>query len=291
MRLLSPKNIIRGILLWHLIVGVTMAQGMPTIDFVKTESLETGLKMDFFLSSSIDRKDVSGWIDQENWFILNFYNIIRPDSNFIKSISTYPIQDIQKVWTNNTMQLTIQIARKIGSSDVIVHSDGKAVSLILTFKDFTQEKDVNPSFVFPNPNDAKKIQHPSSWKDSRERTTLDIICDTKGLPIYVDNQMVGHTPLDHGIDVLPGWHKVGYFPEDYSQDLSSRTSREKMVSDILIMGRLDVYIEEGKRETIVLNYQSLDEDVIDYNERFQTGAFAGFSIFFLVILLMSWGLT
>ena len=101
---------------------------------------------------------------------------------------------------------------------------------------------------------------------------------------------MGNTPLDHGIDVLPGWHKVGYFPDNYSEDLKSRTSKEKMLNDILVMGRLDVYIEEGKEETIVLNYQTLDEDVVDYNKKFQTGAWTGFSLFFLLIILMSWGL-
>ena len=63
-----------------------------------------------------------------------------------------------------------------------------------------------------------------------------------------------------------------------------------MLRDILVMGRLDVFVEEGKNETIVLNYQSLDEDVIDYNNRFKTSATLGFSLFFLMILLMSWGL-
>ena len=129
-----------------------------------------------------------------------------------------------------------------------------------------------------------------SWKDSRERTTLEIICDTKGLPVYVDNQLVGYSPLKNGIDVLPGWHKVGYFPNDYSQDSNRLSPKDKMVNDILVMGRLDVFVEEGKHETIVLNYQSLDEDVIDYNRRFQVGTWTGFSLFFLMILLMSWGL-
>jgi hypothetical protein len=40
----------------------------------------------------------------------------------------------------------------------------------------------------------------------------------------------------------------------------------------------------------VLNYQTLDDDVIGYNKRFQLGSVAGFSIFALMILLMSWGL-
>ena len=85
-------------------------------------------------------------------------------------------------------------------------------------------------------------------------------------------------------------HKVGYFPNDYSKDSNKLTSKEKILNDILVMGRLDVFVEEGKEETIVLNYQTLDEEVVDYNKRFQTGTMVGFSLFFTMILLMSWGL-
>ena len=112
----------------------------------------------------------------------------------------------------------------------------------------------------------------------------------KRSPIYVDGQMVGISPLNGSIDVLPGWHKVGYFPNDYSRDSNKLTSKEKILNDILVMGRLDVFVEEGKHETIVLNYQTLDEEVIDYNKKFQTGTVVGFSLFFTMILLMSWGL-
>lgn len=286
----SPKLAMRGILLWVLLLGGITAQEMPTIEFANSESQETGLKLDFLLSGPIDRGDIAGWIEQDNWFILNFYNIIRPDTAFMNEVASYPIRDIQQVWTNKSLQLSFQVARKIGAFDVVLHDNGRKVLIVLTFADHVRAKDVNPSFVFPNPNDAQKIHHPASWKDARERTTLEILCDTEVLPIYVDNQLVGHSPLSHAVDVLPGWHKVGYFPEDYSYDLNAKTSKEKMMNDILVMGRLDVFVDEGKHETIVLNYQSLDEDVLDYNKRFQAGTWVGFSIFFLLIILMSWGL-
>ena len=125
----------------------------------------------------------------------------------------------------------------------------------------------------------QKKSHPLSWKEVRERTSLEIICDTKGLPIYIDGQMVGISPLKGSIDVLPGWHKVGYFPNDYSKDSNKLTSKEKMLNDILVMGRLDVFVEEGKHETIVLNYQTLDEEVIDYNKRFKQEVWLGFHYF------------
>ncbi len=268
------------------------AQDMPLILSSKTTPTETGIRFEFLLSSYIKRDDVSSWIEQENWFILNFYNVIRPESEFFNNLITYPVRKVDQSWiqNSNSLQLSIQINRSIGIFDVLIHDEGRKIEIVITYSDFIEAKEKNPSYVFPDLKDSKKKSHPLSWKDSRERTSLEIICDTKGLPIYLDGQMVGVSPLKNPIDVLPGWHKVGYFPNDYSKDSNKLTSKEKLLNDILVMGRLDVFIEEGKHETIVLNYQTLDEEVIDYNKRFQTGTMVGFSLFFTMILLMSWGL-
>jgi len=291
------KIILSSILLWG-IIGLTLfpsmvyAQDMPLILSSKTTPTETGIRFEFLLSSYIKRDDVSSWIEQENWFILNFYNVIRPESEFFNNLITYPVRKVDQSWiqNSNSLQLSIQINRSIGIFDVLIHDEGRKIEIVITYSDFIEAKEKNPSYVFPDLKDSKKKSHPLSWKDSRERTSLEIICDTKGLPIYLDGQMVGVSPLKNPIDVLPGWHKVGYFPNDYSKDSNKLTSKEKLLNDILVMGRLDVFIEEGKHETIVLNYQTLDEEVIDYNKRFQTGTMVGFSLFFTMILLMSWGL-
>ena len=281
-----------GIMTWIITPQKAYTQDMPLILSAKTSPSETGLRLEFVLSSYIKREDVSSWIEQENWFMLNFYNIIRPDPDFFKNMITYPVREVQQNWLQNAnaLQLSIQVNRTIGVFDVIIHDEGRKVIVVLTYSDFIEAKEANPSFIFPDKKVSQKKSHPMSWKESRERTSLEIICDTKGLPIYVDGQMVGISPLKHWIDVLPGWHKVGYFPNDYSRDSNRLTSKEKILNDILIMGRLDVFVEEGKHETIVLNYQTLDEEVVDYNKRFQTGTLVGFSLFFTMILLISWGI-
>tara|TARA_Y100001970_G_C14237571_1_gene862813 strand:+ start:478 stop:1359 length:882 start_codon:yes stop_codon:yes gene_type:complete len=281
-----------GIMTWIITPQKAYTQDMPLILSAKTSPSETGLRLEFVLSSYIKREDVSSWIEQENWFMLNFYNIIRPDPDFFKNMITYPVREVQQNWLQNAnaLQLSIQVNRSIGVFDVIIHDEGRKVIVVLTYSDFIEAKEANPSFIFPDEKGSQKKSHPMSWKESRERTSLEIICDTKGLPIYVDGQMVGISPLKHWIDVLPGWHKVGYFPNDYSRDSNRLTSKEKILNDILIMGRLDVFVEEGKHETIVLNYQTLDEEVVDYNKRFQTGTLVGFSLFFTMILLISWGI-
>ena len=266
------------------------SQDLPFFVSSKMNTTETGLRMEFELSSLIERSDISSWIEQKNWFLLNFYNVIKPEVTFFNDLIAYPVQDVQQLWSQSSLQLSIQINREIGMFDVILDDEGKKVIIVLTFSDYVKEKEVNPSFVFPNPKDAKKKAHPTSWKDARERTTLEIICDTKGLPIYVDGHLVGYSPLKNKVDVLPGWHKVGYFPNNYSEDSNALTSKEKLMNDILIMGRLDIFVEEGDNETIVLNYQTLDEDVIDFNKKFQVESWVGFSLFFVIIVLMSWGM-
>tara|TARA_A100001011_G_scaffold71909_1_gene73752 strand:+ start:4841 stop:5716 length:876 start_codon:yes stop_codon:yes gene_type:complete len=289
MKYIAPRKYFWGILLWFAFNSSYMAQDLPVLLSSKSEETETGLRIEFQFSSHIERADVSSWIEQKNWFILNFYNIIRPEPDFFQNISSYPIQDIQQSWSQNALQLSIQISLSIGMFDVIIDDKNNLVNIVLTFKDFVEEKEINPSFVFPDLKDAQKKAHPTTWKDARERTTLTIMCDTKGLPIYVDGHLVGYSPLKNPVDILPGWHKVGYFPNNYSQDVNALTSKEKIMNDILVMGRLDVFVDEGAHETIVLNYQTLGEEVVDYNKRFQAGAWIGFSLFFMTILLMSWG--
>ena len=171
----------------------------------KTEPTETGLKIEFQLSSYIERADISSWIEQDKWFIINFYNIIRPAWKIFDEIIGYPIRDLQQTWSQNS-QLSMQINRSIGIFDVILHDQGRKVLIILTYSDHVEEKKLS-IFCIPDLKDAQKT-HPTSWKDARERTTLEIICDTEGLPIYVDGHLVGYSPLKNRVDVLPGWHRL-----------------------------------------------------------------------------------
>ena len=279
-----------GITFYLIFIIKIFTQDLPVIMSSKVVPNDKGLNIEFELSSFIKKTDVSSWIEQDNWFILNFYNVIRPVEGFFENMKIFPINDVQQSWSQNSLQLAIHVNQKIGIFDVILIEEGQIVQINLTYASKVPSKEINPSFIFPDIKDAQKKHHPSSWKDARERTTLEIICDTKGLPIYVDGHLVGYSPLKNYIDVLPGWHKVGYFPNDYSQDVNTLTSKEKILNDILVMGRLDVFVEEGAHEAIVLNYQTLDNEVIDYNKRFQSGAWIGFSLFFTMIVLMSWGM-
>ena len=81
---------------------IVFSKDMPLVISSKTFPTETGVKLEFIFSSNIKKEDVSSWIEQENWFILNFYNIIRPELGFFKNLITYPVKGEEEKWIQNS---------------------------------------------------------------------------------------------------------------------------------------------------------------------------------------------
>ena len=246
----------------------------------------------------IDRDDVSGWIDRNNYFTLSIFNVALNTANAISDEYKYPLLSVESANSDGSVQIVFNTAKKIESYQLIRHSKDKNLLVILNYgKDQEEEKDEGglvKSFIveeLPDTFDVMKDRwrHPKNWKEVRERSSIRILCDTKDLPIYVNNQLVGKTPLEYAVDVLPGWHQVGYFPTDPALTPQPQSPKEKMMDNILRMGVLDIYVEEGKEQEIVLNYQSLDQDVLAFQKSITAGGWIGFSLFFLLVVLTSWG--
>ena len=264
-----------------------------SLEKLSIKEIDKGLDITFEFSDIIGNNDISGWIDRNKWLTFNLYNINQPEKDFFSKFIIYPIQEIRQSKSMDAVQISIHLTKTIKSFDVIRHLNSSEILIKVQYDEGNYDRDaveIKQSFIFPDRKGGQKKQHPQSWKDQRIRTSIRILCDTPGLPIYVDDKMVGHSPLDHGIDVLPGWHKVGYFPEDPTKMSRIRSPKEKLVNDIMRMGLMDVFVEEGDEATVVLNYQSLDDDVLDYNEKIRSNSFIGFGTFFLAILLLSWGM-
>lgn len=119
-------------------------------------------------------------------------------------------------------------------------------------------------------------------------TALDIHCDTENVPIYVDGNMVGISPLSGPIQVAPGWHQVSYFPSQVRVGDSS-PSGTRLMKDIVSLARQDVLVEEGKTVSVVLSYQSVEAEVQRYQQKLESGKWVGFTMMFLTIILISWG--
>ena len=276
--------------------------GQPKSKIVHTDVISETEKMEatFIFDEVIDRDDVSGWIDRNNYFTLSLFNISFDSKQKLNKEFKYPLISIETANTDESVQIIFHTAKEIESYQLIRHSKGKNLLIVLNYLDKEkqikkEEGELVQSFIveeLPDTFDVMKDRwrHPKSWKDARERSSIRILCDTEGLPIYVDNQLVGKSPLDYAVDVLPGWHQVGYFPTDPALLPSPRSPKEKMMDNILRMGILDVYVEEGKEQEIVLNYQNLDQDVLAFQRSISAGSWIGFSLFFFLIMLISWGI-
>ena len=285
---------------WLLFISFLI--GQPKTKIVHTDVISESKKMEasFIFDKVIDRDDVSGWIDRNNYFTLSLFNVSFDSKQKLNKDFKYPLISVETADTDESVQIIFHTAKEIDSYQLIRHSKGKNVLIILNYldkgkKQKKEEGELVQSFIveeLPDTFDVMKDRwrHPKTWKDARERSSIRILCDTEGLPIYVDNQLIGKSPLDYAVDVLPGWHQVGYFPTDPALLPSPRSPKEKMMDNILRMGILDVYVEEGKEQEIVLNYQNLDQDVLAFQRSISAGSWIGFSLFFFLIMLISWGI-
>ena len=258
------------------------------------------IEITFVFDEIIDRDDVSGWIDRNHYFTLSLFNVSMSSNEIFDKNFKYPLLSVESADTDGSVQIIFNTARALDAYQLIRHSKGKNLLVILNYlaeeeQIDKEEGELVQSFIveeLPDTFDIMKDRwrHPKTWKDDRQRSSIRILCDTENLPIYVDNQLVGKSPLEYAVDVLPGWHQVGYFPTDPALTPAPRSPKEKMMDNILRMGILDIYVEDGKEQEIVLNYQNLDQDVLAFQRSISAGSWIGFSLFFLLIMLISWGI-
>jgi hypothetical protein len=285
---------------WFFFLSFLIGQSQSKIAHADIISEPDKVEITFIFDEIIDRDDVSGWIDRNNYFTLSLFNVSMGSRNIISKKYKYPLISVETADTDESVQIIFNTARVLDSYQLIRHSKGKNLLVVLNYLNeekqlHKEEGELVQSFIveeLPDTFDIMKDRwrHPKTWKDARERSSIRILCDTEDLPIYVDNQLVGKSPLEYAVDVLPGWHQVGYFPTDPALIPAPRSPKEKMMDNILRMGILDVYVEEGKEQEIVLNYQNLDQDVLAFQRSITAGSWIGFSLFFLLIMLISWGI-
>ncbi|MFQ6612477.1 MAG: hypothetical protein ACE5D2_05180 [Fidelibacterota bacterium] len=72
---------------------------------------------------------------------------------------------------------------------------------------------------------------------------LNIESDSANIPIYVDKILIGHTPLNNPIPVIPGYHTVSFIPGEI-QNYYSELGLSAAVKQI--------YVTPGATQKIIL---------------------------------------
>ena len=95
----------------------------------KSEKVEASIIFD----EIIDRDDVSGWIDRENYFTLSLFNVLIGSTNSLNDEYEYPLLSVDAADTDGSVQIVFNTAKKIDSYQLIRHSKDKNLLVILNY--------------------------------------------------------------------------------------------------------------------------------------------------------------
>ena len=81
----------------------------------------------------IDRDDVSGWIDRDNYFTLSMFNVSLEENNFSVNDYKYPLLSVEAADVGGSVQIIFNTAKKIDSYQLIRHAKDKNLLVILNY--------------------------------------------------------------------------------------------------------------------------------------------------------------
>ena len=104
-----------------------------------------------------------------------------------------------------------------------------------------------------------------------------ITSDTSNIPIFIDGTLIGHTPLEKPIPVLPGNHQVGIHPisvnDPFTQYGPDKTKK-------------NIYVIQGDTNRVHLNSFFLDQQLIHQKKESLYSKYINITISMLLIWQM-----
>ena len=125
------------------------------------------------------------------------------------------------------------------------------------------------------------------WELNQRLAGLKILCDTADIPLYVDGQFVGRSPLTEIVQVSPGRHQVSCFPGNVPVP-TGNSPQDHYIRDLLALGRKTVQATAGETLEVGLTYRELGLEVEEYQERFDSAPWIGGLMIITLFLLIGW---
>ncbi len=94
---------------------------------------------------------------------------------------------------------------------------------------------------------------------------LTVSCDSSGLDIFVDDILVGQTPIDEPIPIKPGIHTVTYLNPQFVSLLREYYGPEE-VESILARSLQRVYFAQGKSVTVNLWWKPYEKYLVTHKK-------------------------
>ncbi|MDG2397884.1 MAG: hypothetical protein P8M59_01075 [Candidatus Marinimicrobia bacterium] len=103
---------------------------------------------------------------------------------------------------------------------------------------------------------------------------INISADTIGVPIFIDGSLIGHSPLENPIPVLPGFHHITHHPPSI-QDPFIQYAQTKDVKQIYVMG--------GDTVIVHLETYLLAQQLSQIKKEYHLKNYIGISMSFLLL--------
>ena len=114
-----------------------------------------------------------------------------------------------------------------------------------------------------------------------------------GIPIYINGNLVGDTPITIPVQVEPGWHQVSGFSPVYKQvadsDGLSYVGSDPIIRNNQLFGAKTVFVESGKVANVSLKFNTMGNTPKRWREM-KGGWIAGFPMVLLLISCITWSL-
>ena len=120
--------------------------------------------------------------------------------------------------------------------------------------------------------------------DSTQEVTIGYLIlqsDSMGVPLFVDNVLVGTAPLTAPVPLLPGFHEVSYLPPQLNT-----AKLKKELGDAIKR----IYVPPGDTIRVTLYYQSQVERIRALQTQNTVSTYIGFMMIGIVLLIL-WQIT
>ena len=118
---------------WFFFLSFLIGQGQSKIVHADIISEPDKVEITFIFDEIIDRDDVSGWIDRNNYFTLSLFNVSMGSRDIFSKKYKYPLISVETADSDGSVQIIFNTARVLDSYQLIRHSKGKNLLVILNY--------------------------------------------------------------------------------------------------------------------------------------------------------------
>ncbi len=115
---------------------------------------------------------------------------------------------------------------------------------------------------------------------------LRLFTDTDRVQIYLDGEMIGHTPILEEIPVTPGWHHISFFSPEFKWEHWTHRNRDVLLN-VVEAGTQRVLVEPGELVEVNMEWHELELRLQRHESGRTISSIVGLGMVALMLLLLA----